>query len=95
MPSYSITFDVRRPDTIEFPAHLLQSGRYELRVGEGGGVELTGNRDGLLYLAEVLVRFAIGGYVSDFHAHLPLNSDEGGPNVDSRPELTIYAPDGS
>ena len=92
MPSHSINFEVRRSDTIEFPSHLLTEGRYEFVVGEDGSIEIKGNRDGLLYLAEVLVRFALGGYEADFHAHMPMDSQVGGPNIDNLPELTIFGP---
>lgn len=92
MPSHVISFEVGRPDTIDFPSHLLTDGRYEFTVGEDRSVEIKGNRDGLLYLAEVLVRFALGGYAPDFHAHLPLDSEVDGPNTDNQPELTIFAP---
>jgi hypothetical protein len=95
MPSYKIEFQVGRRDTIEFPAQLLESGNYEIKVGSAdGSVEIIGNRDGLLYLAQVLVRFAIGGYSPGFHAHLPLSSAALGPSLQAAPELTIYAPSG-
>ncbi len=91
MPTHVISFEVPRADTIEFPSDRLTDGRYEFTVGGGQSVEIRGNREGLLYLAEVLVRFALGGYGDGFHAHLPLNSEAGGPNIDSSPELTIFA----
>lgn len=89
MPSHQINFAVPRSDTIEFPSHLLAKGRYKLVVSADDSVEIEGNRDGLLYLAEVFARFALGGYQSGFHAHLPLDSEYGGPNVNNRPELTV------
>jgi hypothetical protein len=97
MPSYTIRFEVKRPNTIDFPTDLLVDGNYEFTISEQRGIELHGNRDGLLYLAEVLTRFALGGYEQGFHAHFPLLSATDGPNIDSAPELTIYAasePDG-
>jgi hypothetical protein len=36
---------------------------------------VNGNRNGLLYIAEVLIRCAYGNYVEGFHVHLPLLSD--------------------
>lgn len=93
MPTHSIDFEVRRPDTIDLPVHLLESGKYEVVVDKAGGVEISGNRNGLLYLAEVLVRCAIGSYDPGFHVHLPLSSRTLGPNIDARPELTLFGAD--
>jgi hypothetical protein len=91
VPSYTITFDVRRPDTMDLPSSLLSNGVYKLAVAEDGSVEIAGNRDGLLYLAEVLVRCAIGEYTAGHHVHFPLDSSHSGPNLDASPELTIHA----
>ena len=91
MPSYTISFDVGRADTLELPSVLLTEGTYRLNVEEDGSVELSGNRDGLLYLAEVLVRCALGEYVVGQHVHLPLDGSFSGPNLDASPELTIHA----
>lgn len=91
MPSYTISFDVRRPDTVDLPAALLSDGTYTLKVEEDGSVEIIGNRDGLLYLAEVLVRCALGKYTAGQHVHLPLDGSFSGPNLDASPELTIYS----
>ncbi len=57
-----------------------------------GGVNLFGNRDGLLYVANVLIRCALGGYTTGFHVHLPMDSSVSGPNIDASPEFTVYAP---
>lgn len=89
MPTYTVDFEVGEPETITLPTHL-QSGEYLVRVEHDGSVEISGDRDGLLYLAEVLVRCAIGGYLPEFHVHIPLSTAERGPNLDARPELTIY-----
>lgn len=91
MPTHTISFDVRRADTMELPSALLADGSYRITVENDGSVEITGNRDGLLYLAEVLARCAIGEYARGHHVHLPLDSSVLGPNTDARPELTIYA----
>ena len=91
MPTYSISFEVARADTLDLPVRLLDTGKYQIKVEKEGGIEITGNRDGLLYLAEVLVRCAIGSYEPGFHLHLPLDSATQGPNVDASPELTINA----
>jgi hypothetical protein len=89
VPTYNIAFDDHRPDTLELPAALLAAGVYTLEVENDGSVEISGNRDGLLYLAEVLVRCALGEFVAGHHVHLPLDSRTSGPNLDARPELTI------
>jgi hypothetical protein len=92
MPAYTVSFVTRRQDSMELPAHLIHSGgEYRVEPGPGGGIAILGNRDGLLYLAEVLIRAAIGEYDQEFHLHLPLDSRREGPNTDARPELTIYA----
>jgi hypothetical protein len=91
MPTYSVSFDVSRADTLDLPVSLLDKGKYQVKADKDGSVEISGNRDGLLYLAEVLVRCAIGSYKPGFHLHLPLDSDVRGPNVDASPELTIHA----
>ncbi len=92
MPDYRVAFDVRRPNAIDLPAELLRDGKYRVECESDGSVNLFGNKDGLLYLANVLIRCALGGYQSGFHVHVPLNSSVSGPNVDSSPDLTIYAP---
>lgn len=93
MPTYTVAFELRQADTLELPAHLLAGGRYRVKTEGDGSVEISGNRDGLLYLAEVLVRCAIGGFSPGFHVHVPLSGDERGPNLEARPELTIYCAD--
>ena len=92
MPDYRIAFETSNPNTMRMPADLLKSGGvYLIEEGPSRGVQIRGNKEGLLYLAEVLVRAAIGGHSEDFHVHLPMFSDDGGPNIDGRPELTIFA----
>lgn len=91
MPSYTISFEVRRPDTVDLPTALLSQGAYQFTVDEDGSVEIAGNRDGLLFLSEVLVRCALGEYTAGQHVHLPLDSRDSGPNLDASPELTINA----
>lgn len=90
MIEYRITFDKVRDDTVVLPAALLQEGKYLLTVSEHGDIVVQGNCDGLLFLAEVLARHALGGFTAGFHTHLPLDSSSKGPNTDGAPELTIY-----
>lgn len=73
MPDYVISFDeVQDRDTMALPNALLaRGGRYQVQV-HGGDVFIAGNREGLLYLAEVLGRCALGGYARGFHVHLPM-----------------------
>ena len=94
MPKHEVSFDLQDPSVIDFPAHLLeQGGRYIVKVVRGGSVDIVGNRDGLLYLAELLVRLALGERVRGFHVHLDFDSNTEGPNVDLRPELTFIFDD--
>jgi len=92
MPEYRVAFDVRKANAIDLPAELLTDGQYRVECESDGSVNVFGNKDGLLYLANVLVRCALSGYEPGFHVHLPMDSSVSGPNVDAKPELTIYAP---
>jgi len=93
MPQYQLAFDVKKSNTIELPAELLALGHYRLECESDGSINLYGNRDGLLYVANVLIRCALGGYDPGFHVHLPTDSSADGPNIDLKPEFTIYASD--
>jgi hypothetical protein len=93
MPEYRVAFDVRKANVIDLPAELLTHGHYRLECERDGSVNLFGNRDGLLYVANVLIRCALGRYDAGFHVHLPMDSSASGPNIDLKPELTIYASD--
>ncbi len=95
MPTYTIDFCVPEPSTIELPQHLLRDGgKYAVEVKDGD-VTIWGNSAGLLYLAEVIVRCAIGGHPSTLHVHLPQDGSVArkGPTVGIQPELTIFASD--
>lgn len=95
MPQHCITFEPIDRRTMKLPSDKLEAGRYVVQVEQGGSVTVLGNRDGLLYLAEVIVQCALGEYERGFHVHLPLSSNVHGPNIDMQPELTIYAADES
>lgn len=92
MPEHTIKFDVTDRNTMHLPSNLLrEGGRYRVEVRDGD-VYVSGNKDGLLYLAEVLVRSAIGGFTETFHVHLPQDSTSGPPTGKGiRPELVIFA----
>lgn len=90
MPKYEIEFAVSAPDTLDYPHHLLRTGHYTIETDPHRGVSVVGTRDGLLYLAEVLVRCALSDFDPSFHVHLPLDSRDAGPNLDARPELTVF-----
>jgi hypothetical protein len=92
MPEYRVAFEVGKANTIDLPADLPNDGRYRVDCGSDGAANAFGNENGLLYLADPLVRCALGGYQAGVHVHLPLDSSVGGPNVDLRPELTTHAP---
>jgi hypothetical protein len=91
MPEYRIAFEVKKADTMDLPAELLRRGRYVVTTKSNGDVLVRGSKDGLLYLAEVLARCALGGYREGFHVHVPLDSNETGPNTEMKPELTLYS----
>jgi hypothetical protein len=94
MPEYCVSFDQPKANTLVFPSDLQTTGWYNVDIDDSLGVTVTGNRDGLLYLAELLVRCAITGYDPGFHVHMALNSAKRGPNIDCSPELTLYAAGG-
>ena len=50
---------------------------------------MFGNRNGLLYLANVLAMAALGGYKRGFHVHLPFDSSSGPGEAKS--EIAIFA----
>lgn len=92
MPEYTVEFETS-PDarTMTLPHKLLASGgRYTVQIRDRD-VYISGNTDGLLYLAEVLVRCAKGEYVDSFHVHLPFDSEAGPPTGEIHPELVVFA----
>jgi|HubBroStandDraft_2_1064218.scaffolds.fasta_scaffold2433971_1 hypothetical protein len=93
MPEYRVAFEVEKANTIHLPAELLADGHYRVECESDGSVNVFGNKNGLLYIANVLIRCALGGYEPGFHVHLPLDSSVKGPNVNASPEFTIYSPD--
>lgn len=92
MPEYTVKFDSTDRNTMHLPFQLLtQGGRYLVEVRDGD-IYVSGNTDGLLYLAEVLIQCATGDFVETFHVHLPLDSTAGPPNPDEvRSDLVIFA----
>lgn len=91
MPEHTISFEMKKADTIELPNRRYAGGQYRVEADAGGGVDIFGNREGLLYLAEVLVRCALGEHKPGFHVHLPRRGVAGGPDVSGDPELTVYS----
>lgn len=92
MPEHTVKFETPSDArTMMLPQELLaEGGRYSVHLRDGD-VYISGNTSGLLYLAEVLVRCAKGGYVDSFHVHLPFDSEAGPPTGAIRPELVIFA----
>lgn len=93
MPDYCVTFQVKTEHEMQIPDHLLEEGGKYLLKQEGPDVYVWGNTLGLLYLAEILIRCAKGGYAQGFHVHLP--ADRRAP-VDiaeqaQRAELVLFA----
>lgn len=93
MPEYTVTFDVPDDRTMLMPGAELSGGHYELKADSDGNIDISGDRQGLLYLAEVIVRAAIGGYEPGFHVHLPARGVGTGPNVNGEPEVIVYSAD--
>lgn len=91
MPEYTVKFETPADArTMRLPHELLSDGgHYAVQVRDGD-VYVSGNTNGLLYLAEVLVQCAMGGYVDSFHVHLPFDSGAG-PPTGVRPELVFFA----
>lgn len=88
MPQHRFSWVVKDPSEIDLPSHLLENGTYKIEVRDGD-VYVFGNRDGLLYLAEVIARCALGGYTEGFHVHLPFDSDAGPGEAED--EIAIFA----
>ena len=97
MAEYVVRFDAAKHNTISHPRELLSSGgRYRVDVLADGSIDVYGNRDGLLYLANILVQCAVAGLDPGCHVHLRLDSvDDTGPNQTCAPEPTLYAADPS
>lgn len=91
MPEHRIDFEVRDATTVELPNRRYAEGKYRFSVDEGGGVQVFGNRDGLLYLADVFARLALGQYPPGLHVHLPDAGVAHGPDLSGRPEITVYS----
>jgi len=93
MPSLEISFDVKDPNRIELPNHLLRSGGNYLVEVRDGDIYVWGNADGLRYLAEAFARLAVGGYARTLHVHLPADSRLIGQpiNAQESPQLVLFA----
>ena len=46
MPDYSISFELRKPNQLDFPIALMERGHYKVAIDELG-VTVSGIRDGL------------------------------------------------
>jgi hypothetical protein len=93
MPEYRVVFETPKPNSMLLPHELLSAGgRYRVDVLPDGSVDVQGNRDGLLYLANILVQCALAGYYPGWHAHFRLDSNDHTP-PSAAPELTLYAAD--
>jgi hypothetical protein len=93
MPEHTIRFDTLDSRTMKLPHELLRDGgRYVVELRDGD-IYLSGNTAGLLYLAEILIQCAKGGFDPSFHVHLPLDSKDSGPpgQRSSDDSLVIFA----
>ncbi len=71
MPTHRISFEVSNPKVIELPAHRLRNGgRYSVEARDGD-LYVFGNKEGLLYLSDLLAMLALGDYEKGFHVHIP------------------------
>lgn len=93
MLEHKITFSESESATMALPQELInRGGRYLVRI-DGDDVYVWGNREGLLFLGEALVRSALGKHPEGFHVHLPLDGrlPDHFPPTGSR-ELLLFAP---
>ncbi|WP_337170438.1 hypothetical protein [Gemmatimonas aurantiaca] len=93
MIEHTFRFEVTDPDTIELPADLLrEGGRYRVDLHDGD-VYISGNTNGLLYLAHVLVQCAKGGFSETFHVHIRQDSESRPPDGSGPPpaEVVVFA----
>lgn len=88
---FTIAFQDKGRNAIDFPTQKYQPGAYRIRPDAEGGVEVSGNKNGLLFLAEVLTRCALADLEPGFHVHLPLEGVMSGPDTSGGPELTLYS----
>jgi hypothetical protein len=92
MPQHTVRFEMKNPRSLALPHQLLdEGGKYKVEVRDGD-VYVWGNRNGLLYLGEVLIRCAIGGLVDTFHVHIPQNSSQSTAE-EAQDELLVFAAD--
>lgn len=92
MPQQTVQFEIKNPRSLALPHELLDGGgRYKLEVRDGD-VNVWGNRNGLLYLGQVLIRCAIGGLVDTFHVHIPQDSSQSKAE-EAKDELLVFAAD--
>lgn len=91
MIEYRVQFEEEGPDVVRLPLRRFVDGVYKVVADRDGGVEVFGNRDGLLFLAEVIVRCAMGGFSDGFHVHLPREGVAQQPDTSGGAELTVYA----
>jgi hypothetical protein len=87
------TFRVEQPgrDVLSLPNHRHTGGRYSVRADSDGSVEILGDRDGLLYLAEVIVSCALADLSPGFHVHLPIDGVANEPDTEAVAEVTVYS----
>ena len=92
MPQHTVQFEIKSPRSLTVPHELLEEGgKYKLEIRDGD-VYVWGNKNGLLYLGEVLIRCAIGGLIDTFHVHLPQDSSQSTAE-EAKDELLVFAAD--
>lgn len=77
---------------MSLPYELLAAGgKYCVEVRDGD-VYVWGNKEGLLYLGDLIIRSAIGNLAEGVHTHIPLDSSEKS-KVEPSAELLVFAAD--
>ncbi|GEM_PF-1640363 len=76
---------------MHIPNLKYAGGHYRIRAEVDGSVEIFGDRQGLLYLAEIIAGCALGDLSAGFHVHLPRLGVASEPDTSGDVELTVYS----
>jgi hypothetical protein len=91
MSTISFRVDQRARDHLSLPLEEYASGEYAVNVDVDGNVVISGNSEGLRFLAHAIVACAVGDLSDGFHLHLPLRGAAGSPSTGQSPELTVLS----
>jgi len=88
---HSFNIEQLARDEIRTPNAKYAQGQYQIRTDSEGSIQVFGDRQGLLYIAEVIATCAVGDLSSGFHVHIPCNGVAAGPTDMGEKELTVYS----